>query len=293
MSWKPGKYAKKAAASAKRAAKEAVEIGQVAITDGPAAAKKRAEESLAAAYTEAEKDWTEAKNEVFEALGNAVTMAAFEDKARAIARQHHDLIILARDTAKEISVGAYDVIAAKITTPGQITSESNAISLTQQIYGSSESAKKLQSAVTQDRHKDGFETLSVNLNDGAAGVVVGVDTGGIVGPPVLKHDAARFLPVPYREAAVAFGGIVGISAGASVGVFKHAANKQWGNFIKMTWAAGEVVGAHISIYFNLADGDFDGFEVGLEAEYGAPVNIYASMGRTMRLPLLYPTSFYD
>lgn len=106
MSWYPAKYAAKAAKSAKRAAREAVELGKLTITEGPAAAKKRAEKDLAAAYAEAERTWEEAKDEALEALAKVGQFEQFEDKARSIARQHEKLIILARDTALEVSTAA-------------------------------------------------------------------------------------------------------------------------------------------------------------------------------------------
>ena len=137
MSWYPGKYAAKAAAAAKSAAKEADEVGKAAIKEGPAAAQKRAEKSLAAAYAEAERAWVEAKDEALEALGKAGQLQEFEDKARAIAKRHENLILLARDTAAEISLEAYDVIAKKILAPGKITTEDQALNLMQQVYGPS------------------------------------------------------------------------------------------------------------------------------------------------------------
>jgi hypothetical protein len=293
MSWYPGKYAAKAAEAMKRAAKEAVEVGKTAIKEGPAAAKKRTEQSLAAAYAEAERAWTEARDEALEALGKAGQLQEFEDKARSIAKRHEKLIVLARDTAVEISLEAYEVIAKKLLAPGKITTEDQALNLMQQVYGPSQSARKLQAATKEASESEGLRTLSV-CNNAAAGFVVGVEGAGLGLPPILRHDFNRWLPVPYREGAVAFGGIVSASAGVSVGVFKRAANKQWGNFIKITWAAdAEGPGAHVSISFSLQDGEFDGFDVGLEVAGGSQINIYASVGRTIRLPLLYPTKFYD
>lgn len=292
MSWYPGKYAAQAAAAAQRAAKEAVEVGKTAVNEGPAAAKRRADQDLKAAYAEAERAWAEARDEALEALGTDGRLQQFEDKAQEIARRHEALIVLARDTATEVSLEAYDRIAKKILEPGGITTEDQALTLTQQVYGSSQSARTLQAATKEASESEGLRTLSV-CNNGAAGFVAGVEGAGF-GPPILRHDFNRWLPVPYREGAVAFGGIVSASLGVSVGVFKRAADKQWGNFIKITWAGDlEGPGAHVSVSFSLQDGEFDGLDVGLEGAGGSPINIYGSVGRTIRLPLLYLTNFYD
>lgn len=286
MDWYPGKYAGKAAAATKRAAKEAVEVAKTAINEGPAAAKKRAEQDLAVARAEAERAWTEAKDEALEALGRTGQLHEFEDKARSIAKHHEKLIVLARDTAVEISLDAYDVIAKKILTPGEMTTETQALELMKQVYGPSKSVLKLQSATEEASKREGLRTLSV-CNNAAAGLVVGLEVAGF-GPPILRHDFNRWLPVPYHEGAVVFGGIVSVSAGVSVGVFKGAANEQAGNFIKITWALDvEGPGAHVSVSFSLQDGEFDGFDVGLEVAVGSPINIYGSVGRTMLLPPLF------
>jgi hypothetical protein len=293
MSWYPGKYAAKAAAAAQRAAQEAVEVGKTAISEGPAAAQKRTEQSLRAAYAAAEQAWTQAKDEAIEALGKPGQLREFEDKAQEIAKRHRELILLARNTATEVSREAYNRIAKQLLKPGELKSDNQALNLTQQIYGTSPSARHLQAATKEANESEGLRTLSI-CDNAAAGFVAGVEGAGLGLPPILRHDFERWLPVPYREGAVVFGGIVSVSAGVSVGVFKRPANQQCGNFIKITWAADmEGPGAHVGVSFSLEDGEFEGLDVGLEAAEGSPVNIYCSVGRTIQLPLLYSTSFYD
>lgn len=293
MSWYPGKYAAKAAAAAQRAAQEAVEAGKTAIHEGPAAAQKRAEQSLRAAYAAAEQAWTQARDEAIQALKEPGQLQEFEDKAREIAKRHKEIILLARNTATEISREAYNRIARQLLIPGEIKSEEQALNLTQQIYGTSPGARNLQAATKEANESEGLRTLSI-CDNAAAGFVAGVEGAGLGLPPILRHDFERWLPVPYREGAVAFGGIVSVSAGVSVGVFKRAANRQSGNFIKITWAADmEGPGAHVGVSFSLEDGEFEGLDVGLEVSGGSPVNIYCSVGRTIQLPMLYSTGFYD
>lgn len=292
MAWYPGKYAAMAAAAAARAAKEAVEVGKTIVTQGPGAATQRAKQDLAAAYSEADRAWEQAKNDALTALGVAAQLREFQERARSIAKQHESLIKLAQKVANGVSQDAYKVIAGKIVTAGAIATEADAQNLVEKTYGPSHGIAELQAAIESVSKSEGLRTLSVG-NNAAIGLVVGVEAAGL-GPPILRHDFKRWIPVPYREGAVALGGIVSAAAGVSVGVFKRAANRQWGNFVKMTWGGGEVVGGHLSIFFNLQDGDFEGFDVGGELTIGiAPADIYASIGRTICLPLLYPTHFYD
>ena len=288
MAWYPGKNVAKAKAAANRAADKAAEVGRIVLESSEAVGNE-ARKGLEVAYREAEESWVGARDELMKALAAARYKKELEERARSLVDGNRPMLSCARNIARGLSSSAFETVAKALITPGAIKDEAQAEALTKAVYGSQSTTPLLD---YMDDCVLAIRTVSLSINATAA-VGVGIEGAGQPLVPVLRHDFHRWLPVPYRVGAIAIGAVLTASAGVSIGLYAGSANEQWGNFVAVTVAGGEGLGGHVKCIFGAEDDfPFEGFEIGGEIEAGSPINFFFSIGRTIRLPLLYPTRYY-